>query len=276
MDHERKHGRLFFFGAVLALLWSGCSLSREDPDALAAQANMTAKTERTQTFEIYTLSRVTDPEKPWTVYIEGDGFAWVSPSQPSLNPTPRKAVGLRLAALDPAPNLLYLARPCQFTKDDPHCSVHDWTDGRFSEKVIRSLNEALTQRVGSSSKGVHLVGYSGGGAVATLLAARRTDVLSLRTVAGTLDSQKAAQLRDATPLSDSLNPADVAASLRKLPQEHFFGMKDDIIPMSVARAFAERMGPSVCLTVTPVPSATHADGWEAFWKDKVQSLPACR
>jgi len=260
MTFKHDQGRLFLFAASLSFLWAGCSLTRENPDVLAVQANLTARTTTTQTFEIYTLSRYTDPQKPWVVYIEGDGFAWVSPSQPSLDPTPRKALGLRLAALDPSPNLLYLARPCQFTKRDPQCGISDWTDGRFSEKVIRSMNEALTERIGSSSKGVHLVGYSGGGAVAALLAVRRHDALSLRTVAGTLDSQKATQLHDATPLSDSLNPADVAASLKNVPQEHFIGMEDDIISRPVARSFAEHMGPSLCLTLTPVPSATHDDG----------------
>ena len=32
-----------------------------------------------------------------TVYLEGDGFAWATPSRPSFNPTPGDPVGLKLA-----------------------------------------------------------------------------------------------------------------------------------------------------------------------------------
>ena len=36
-------------------------------------------------------------------------------------------------------------------------------------------------------KGIHLIGYSGGGAIAVLTASRREDVLSVRTIAANLD-----------------------------------------------------------------------------------------
>ena len=48
------------------------------------------------------------------VYIEGDGYAWATTTDPSDDPTPINPLALRLAAVDDAPNVLYLARPCQF------------------------------------------------------------------------------------------------------------------------------------------------------------------
>ena len=53
-----------------------------------------------------------------TIYIEGDGFAWVSRRQPSTNPTPVNPLALRLAATDPSPAVAYLARPCQYVPLD--------------------------------------------------------------------------------------------------------------------------------------------------------------
>ena len=128
-----------------------------------------------------------------TIYIEGDGFAWVSSSQASSDPTPRNPVGLQLALRHPqAPGNAagYLARPCQYVEpeDARNCRQAYWTDRRFATEVIEASDQAigvLKQRVGASR--LVLVGYSGGGAVAALVAARRDDVVQLITVAGNLD-----------------------------------------------------------------------------------------
>src|SRR3546814_2839304 len=63
-----------------------------------------------------------------------------------------------------------------------------WTSARFSDGVIVSMSDALDrlkEEAGASS--LDLVGYSGGGGVAVLLAARRRDVVSIVTIAGNLD-----------------------------------------------------------------------------------------
>jgi hypothetical protein len=48
-----------------------------------------------------------------TVYIEGDGFAWLSRSQASYDPSPLNPVGLELALRHPLGESAYLARTCQ-------------------------------------------------------------------------------------------------------------------------------------------------------------------
>ena len=50
------------------------------------------------------------------IYIEGDGRAWLNKNRPSLDPTPKNSLALKLAEIDPAPNVIYLARPCQYSK----------------------------------------------------------------------------------------------------------------------------------------------------------------
>ena len=109
---------------------------------------------------------------------------------PSANPTPRNPLGLRLAAIDPGKNVLYLARPCQYInfKSERSCKVSYWTLKRFSKEVIIAVNEAIDKMVLKARvERIHLVGYSGGGAVAALVAASRKDVSSLRTLAGYMD-----------------------------------------------------------------------------------------
>ncbi len=50
------------------------------------------------------------------VYIEGDGRAYVNRRTPSNDPTPGNPMALRLALADPSLRVLYLGRPCQYTR----------------------------------------------------------------------------------------------------------------------------------------------------------------
>ncbi len=83
------------------------------------------------------LPRTITPSPSLTVYIEGDGLAWVGGSRPSQDPTPVDPLALRLALAQPAGNAAYLARPCQFAgRSDSACAESYWTDGRFSREVV--------------------------------------------------------------------------------------------------------------------------------------------
>lgn len=101
-----------------------------------------------------------------TVYIEGDGFAWVDARTPSFDPTPRDPVALRLALGDPDGHAVYLARPCQYVTgaDRRNCGKKYWTSHRFAQETVDAASlvvDRLKQRYHASS--VMLVGYSGGG-----------------------------------------------------------------------------------------------------------------
>lgn len=94
------------------------------------------------------------------VYLEGDGHAWATATQPSLDPSPHNLLVARLAVDDPTPNA-YLARPCQFVMASA-CEPDLWTDRRFSQEVVTRLSQALDlmkQRYGNRE--FELVGYSG-------------------------------------------------------------------------------------------------------------------
>lgn len=215
---------------------------RDQADALARQHGWQAMALSTGVFELVAyLPAVPRRGDRLTVYIEGDGLAWVTPSQPSLDPTPRQPLGLQLALAHPLPGpVAYLARPCQYIDAQAsHCAQRYWTERRFAPEVVEASNRALDvlkSRLGAQS--LTLVGYSGGGAVAALLAAHRHDVDRLITVAGNLDHQAWTRHHRIGPLTGSLNPADFRKALQEVQQWHFTGSKDQIMPPQIAHGFA--------------------------------------
>ena len=207
--------------------------------------------------------------KALVVYIEGDGRAWKTASLPSNNPTPTNPLALRLAIQDPRPAVAYLARPCQFiTLPSRGCSEKLWTNARFSTAVIENMNEAiekLKHQYGASE--LVLIGYSGGGAIATLIAAKRTDIKSIITVAGNLDTDTWVKLYRLEPLSESINPASVARSIRNIPQIHYVGAKDDIIPPAISQSFLQKMGSPNKAKVIELPNYDHVCCWTKRWTE---------
>lgn len=241
-------------------------------EAIARPAGLQPATLSTTIFPLARWQRVGRIGGDVTIYIEGDGFAWETPTRPSADPTPIDPLALRLAARDSAENIVYLARPCQY--DGIHataCERSAWTDGRFAPTVIASYREALDRiAVETRASRLHLVGYSGGGAIALLAAVGRTDIADIRTVAGNLDSEAWTTLHAISPLTHSRNPAEAAVSLRAVPQLHFIGTEDRIIPPAIAAAYRRRVADSPCIAIHPVQGATHTDGWPTPWPALLQ------
>ena len=72
--------------------------------------------------------------------------------------------------------------------------------------------------------------------MAALVAARRRDVACLASVAAPLDIAAWTESIGVSPLRTSLNPADQTARLASVPQAHFTGGSDDVVPpASIAR-----------------------------------------
>jgi pimeloyl-ACP methyl ester carboxylesterase len=206
-------------------------------------------------------------------YIEGDGAAFVNRRTPSADPTPRDPLAFKLALADPAPSVLYLARPCQYASDAErrNCAAPYWTSARYAEPVIADLDAALSQAKDLCRAGkLELVGYSGGGAAAALVAARRQDVGRLITVAANLDLGAWTRLHDVSPLHDSLDPLLVAETLRELPQIHFAGEDDAVVPASVIQPFVDRVGNPKRARLVLVPDQSHHCCWSVIWPRLLQ------
>ena len=269
--------------SVLAVFLAGCASMSDRlnlADRLAQRAGMQLSLVRGGEFLLTSYQRVSDPSKPLNVYIEGDGFAWATRGRLSTNATPKDAFTLQLAAQDDAPNVVYIARPCQYTSPDlnPSCGSKYWSTHRFSEEVINSMNRAIDEvMLASGVEKVNLIGYSGGGAVVVLLAARRNDVESIRTVAGNLDHVAVNAYHKVSQMKKSLNPIDYANVVSKIPQYHFVGKEDKVVPLFVAEKFSKASGSkNECVKISTLEGATHHIGWRERWKHLLSLPVACK
>lgn len=236
---------------------------------VAAEAGFQQELIETSPFSITSYVKIKKEGGPLHVYIEGDGYAWVTRNRISADPTPRDPLVLELAVQDKASNVAYLARPCQYTpmEKNPSCQEEYWTSKRFSQEAVSSMNQAVEKLVQEAkATELHLIGYSGGGAVAALIAAWRTDVKSLTTIAGNLDPVGLNEYHQVSPLDTaSLTPLNVAEKLREIPQNHFRGSKDAVIPKQVPENFAKQLAPSKCIHLLEVTDADHTSGWKEIW-----------
>lgn len=210
------------------------------------------------------------PGEVLTVYIEGDGNSWFNRRTPSTDPTPESRLALRLAAADPSGKILYLGRPCQYLSKNAleDCPMKYWTSDRYAPEVVDSLGEAVDQaKAEMGAQRIRLVGYSGGGALAALLAASREDVEGFISVGGNLDVGAWVAHHELTPLSGSLDPADMAAFLKDTPQTHLSGSKDRVAPTCVAESYMRRLGETKKARLVVVEGLGHGDGWVKRWPE---------
>lgn len=194
---------------------------------------------------------------PARIYIEGDGRAFISRGTASGDPTPLKPVGLELALRDTHDNVMYVARPCQWSRG-PECrDLRMWTEQRFTQDVAARY-AALVARA-TQGQPVELVGYSGGAWVALQVAARLENVTKVVTVAGNLspnwiNAQHKVMRMDVAPYPEG--------RLADVPVEAYVGTGDRIVMPGVVDAYRSETGARQVREVDV--DATHGDGWEAL------------
>jgi len=230
-------------------------------------------------FNLTAWERTGEPGAPADVYIEGDGLAWLNKYTKSLNPTPPDPLALRLAALDKNNNVIYIARPCQYTgwNNAGACPDRYWTNARTAPEVIEAYRQVLDNlKAADHITAFNLIGYSGGAAVAILAAAERTDIASLRTVAGNTDYAVFSALHGVSAVDASQAPEDMALKLAHLPQQHFIGGKDAVVQADIFNGWERASGASACIHSTVVPEASHDRGWTEKWQELLEIRPECK
>ena len=272
-----RHGKTAYRPAALALaaaVLAGCATTPAerlslDPDSLG----LVSETIEGSGFRHQVLANpaaVSGGVTRLHVYLDGDGTPWIGPGRPAADPTPRAPLVPRLMALDPAP-AVYLGRPCYGSAwQDDRCNVWHWTHGRYGEAVVDSLAAALAAvRRQTGARDLLLIGYSGGGALAALLARRDPNVSALVTLAGNLDIDAWARLHGYSRLSGSLNPAAQPPLPAGVAQWHFVGTDDDIVPPALVDAAIDR-GPGVHVEI--LPGVGHGCGWETHWPGLLEKI----
>ena len=259
---------------------SNLHMRSEVADRIASPAWMIERQIPAAPFSLTAYERIHKRHAPANVYIEGDGLAWLSRTQISQDPTPKNPVSLHLASKDMAKNVIYLARPCQYSgmlERDTPCEPTYWTNQRYAPTVVESYNTALNEiRRRYNIKGFNLIGFSGGGTISALLAANRDDVLSFRTIAGNLDHRAHSDYHNVSYLEGSLNPRDFSGKLKYVPQIHYIGGQDQIVPPTVLHSYLQAIGESNCVGYEFIQEADHEEGWVNKWPELLANKPACR
>lgn len=250
-----KHSALILFSrsiiywhiaAVIALCISGCAsfatVKQSTTATIAAAHGMTRQITLGTHFNhvIYTHG-------DWAtasalhIYLEGDGLPWISRDRIAADPTARYPLALHLMAQDPHP-ALYIGRPCYDGFAQARgCTPWLWTHGRYSSEVVASLVSAIKRVLPHNpERRLTLIGYSGGGVLAVLIARELAGVKTVITLAANLDLDAWTDQHGYSRLVGSINPATLTPLHSAIRQIHLFGKRDvNVTPLLVRRFLAQ-------------------------------------
>jgi hypothetical protein len=207
------------------------------------------------------------PSRVLHVYLDSDGTPWGAGS-PSADPTPRSPLVLQLMRADDNPGL-YLGRPCYHgLVDDSGCVAALWTSERYSDLVVASMAAALARHpMTRAFDRLAFIGYSGGGVLAVLLAARFSQTAAVVTVAANLDIDAWTARHGYLRLAGSLNPTSQPPLPSHLYQRHYVGGRDRVVPPGIVSG--GRFDPA---TIVLIPDFDHVCCWRRLWPSIIADL----
>ena len=241
------------FSLWIASMLSACALSPPQAD------NMLAKQIETSHFTMSVWEKG-DIQKgaPLRIYFEGDG-----------NPNPVHTIAFEFAKKDTAQNVIYIARPCQWS-EDKICTkkTEIYQSARFNPEIIAEMHELAQYLVRKyQAPSVELVGYDGGAVIALNLATK-LPTSRVITIAGITDINAFNELHDLPLMSEdeAENPADNLVLLAEIPQVHYVGKEDTVTPRRLVERFVSRMKNPKSAVVKVVPDTKHTD-WKGVKLD---------
>jgi hypothetical protein len=214
--------------------------------------------------QLYTNAKATQGinEGVLHVYLDGDGTPWENHQWIADDPTSRNTMILELMRQDKAA-AIFLGRPCyQGLNKTFACHYKYWTSHRYSKEVVGSMVQVLRLWLNKHSfKQVVLIGYSGGGTLAVLMAPYVPEVKTIVTLAANLDVEAWSRYHGYSPLAESLNPACIAINAN-LRQIHIAGLVDNIVPAQIIKSYADKQGNALYL---PYAHFDHHCCWAKEW-----------
>jgi len=264
----------------LPLLTSCHSTSVARADSIAQAAGFDSGTLRGAGFAHQAYYTIAPGADSLFVFLDGDGSPWESYGRRvASDPTPRVPLALQLAARTRA-SVLYLGRPCYFSvggvaHGDRECSPDLWTSKRYSPVVVDSMTAALNAFLAAHHfRDVTLIGYSGGGTLAVLMAPQVPAVRAVVTIAANLDVAAWTSLHGYLPLEGSLSPVDLPPLTSRLQEWHLVGARDRNTPPELNSRYWERVSPD---RLWIYPEMDHACCWVSNWPgifERLQSAAA--
>ena len=244
---------------VLGLLGiSGCS-STSFKSTVERNPEVEYQVIKTSTFPLSSAVRVTQRDSI-RIYLGGDGIPWKGGTKNS-NPSGTSRLAFELFLQDNKATH-YISRPCYDIGPMPaDCRASLWTSDRYSQEVIAVLAEAIMQIAGNS--GIELVGYSGGGTLAVLLAQQLHQVTKVLTLGANLDHTAWTNFHGTPALSGSENPAVNGGHIRG-KELHLFGQKDLEVPATINQRYFDN-NPSANVGV--IDNFDHRCCWLERWPE---------
>jgi pimeloyl-ACP methyl ester carboxylesterase len=250
---------------LLAFVLAACTTSAQRVDRLAAHGGLTGETFEAGTFATLIYMRRTDAAdtRPVVIFFEGDPSAKRTALEPYVVPVSTHPIALELALRTPA-RVAYITRPCYHESREASCTLDEWTTGRYSNEAVQSLANSVREVARRmNAREVRLVGYSGGGTLAVLVAERLDDVAGVVTIAANLDTEAWTKKHDYPALTRSLNPT-TSESVHSWPELHVMGARDEVVPPSTVSRYFERHSSARRWTID---DADHACCWVDRWTE---------
>lgn len=253
---------LRLIGLGLCCILTGCSSPVAKLQAQAEQFGLQSLALEADGFRMAFFYRAGHaPVNRLHVYLEGDGRPWLQGNWPADDPTTRASLMLPLMAMDHEA-ALYLGRPCyNGHAQDAGCDASLWTSARYGESVVHAMTAALAQLCKKHQiQQLVLIGHSGGGTLALLLAERLPQTRLIVTLAGNYDIDAWTEHHGYLRLSESINPARQPAT--GIEEWHFLGAQDKTVPPQL---FLSALRQRKNSRVEVLPGVEHQAGWQEVW-----------
>lgn len=177
---------------------------------------------------------------------------------------------LRLMGVDKKP-AIFVSRPCYYQLKMPsNCKKLLWTNKRYSKVVIESMAQAINKYIQLNKvREIRLIGFSGGGTIAMLLAPHIPNVNTVVTLAGNLDIDAWTTYHGYLPLRGSINPATQTSLSTTIKQIHYAAKLDDNVPSFLIQSVASKQKNAEFILL---PKADHNCCWVAIWPSILEKI----